>query len=178
MAATFVVEDGSGKADANAYTSVENADQYHENYGNPAAWSGLSTAEKQEAIREATRYMDALYFGRWRGTATNRLQRLAWPRTDVDKRDGFYYDPNEIPPELEDACAALALEHENSTTGLLPSLAAGSGSVKAERNKVGPIESETEYLGATRERVEFPLIDGILAPLLKGGGGVGVMSRG
>lgn len=36
--ATFVVEDGSGLATANSYCSVAEADTYHSNNGNPAAW--------------------------------------------------------------------------------------------------------------------------------------------
>lgn len=41
MAATFVVEDGTGKTDANSYASVATADQFHEDYGTPRSWFGL-----------------------------------------------------------------------------------------------------------------------------------------
>jgi hypothetical protein len=178
MAATFVIEDGTGKADANAYCSEAEADQYHDNFGAPAAWTGADSATKQAAIRAATRYIDAEYQGRWKGTATYRIQRLSWPRTDVEKRVGFFFDPNEMPVELKDACAQIALEHINAgTAGLQPNLAAGTGTVKSERSKVGSLETATEFMGGAREEVAYPIADGLLAILLLGSAGVGVVRR-
>ena len=179
MAATFEVETGTGSATANAYATEAECDQYHENYGDPAAWSGATSAAKQDAIREATRYMDALYGSRWKGWATNRLQRLDWPRANVEIRDGFMIEPTEMPTELKDACAAIALEVIGAgTTSLLPSLASGSGGLKAKSAGVGSLRTSKEYLGGSREAPEFPMIDGIIASLIKGGGGVGVLRRG
>ena len=43
MAATFVVEDGSGKVDANSYVSVAFADQYFLEHGSPLIWPGLTS---------------------------------------------------------------------------------------------------------------------------------------
>ena len=37
-------EDGTGKADAESYLSVTDADTYHTAHGDPAAWSGATTA--------------------------------------------------------------------------------------------------------------------------------------
>jgi hypothetical protein len=42
MAATFVVEDGTGLATANSYLSEADADTYHENHDYPLAWFGLA----------------------------------------------------------------------------------------------------------------------------------------
>ena len=44
MAATFVVEDGTGKTDANSYLSVAGADAYFDNRGRPKLWFGVTGA--------------------------------------------------------------------------------------------------------------------------------------
>ena len=65
MALVLVVEDGSGKADANGYVSVADADAYFEGRADPVGiagafdWSAQSTDNKEKAIVSATRMIDA-----------------------------------------------------------------------------------------------------------------------
>ena len=50
---SLVVEDGTGKADAESYISVADADTYHSNRGN-TDWAALTTTEKEQLLRGAT----------------------------------------------------------------------------------------------------------------------------
>ena len=61
MAATFIVEDGTGKSDANSYITEAAADQYVENHSGDAAWLAGQQADKEKALRLATQYIDNEY---------------------------------------------------------------------------------------------------------------------
>ena len=52
---TLVIEDGTGKSNAESYISVADADTYHSNRGN-TDWAALTTAEKERLLRIATDY--------------------------------------------------------------------------------------------------------------------------
>ena len=57
----MIPEDGTGLANANAYVSVEFADEYFSARGNQA-WAGLGSADKEAAILKATDYLEAVYW--------------------------------------------------------------------------------------------------------------------
>ncbi|HOD09097.1 MAG TPA: hypothetical protein PKG98_13515, partial [Myxococcota bacterium] len=68
---SLVVEDGSGKSNANAYVSLEDCDGYHADMGN-TAWvvddeDADNIAARETAIRKATAFIDRKYNGRFRG---------------------------------------------------------------------------------------------------------------
>jgi hypothetical protein len=63
---TLTVEDGTGKADAESYISVADADTYFTARNN-ATWAALSTSDKEAALRKATDYMLQAYRVRWAG---------------------------------------------------------------------------------------------------------------
>ena len=46
MALTLIKEDGTGKADANAYADVADGDAYHDGHLYATAWTG-ATADKR-----------------------------------------------------------------------------------------------------------------------------------
>ena len=56
----MIPEDGTGLANANAYVSVEFADEYFSARGNQT-WAGLGSADKEAAIIKATDYLEAVY---------------------------------------------------------------------------------------------------------------------
>jgi len=99
----LVVEDGTGKSNAESYLSVADCDTYHTNMGN-TGWAGDATV-KEVALRKATKFLDNKFRLRWKGTRTNEDQALAWPRSNVEDIDGFYYDSDGIPQTLKDATA-------------------------------------------------------------------------
>jgi hypothetical protein len=81
----LVIEDGTGKPEANAYVSII----WLENYlvGNwMQAFAALTEGEKEAAVITATRYIDGVY--PWKGTRKTLEQGLAWPRVGVEL-DGF-----------------------------------------------------------------------------------------
>ena len=56
MAIVLVVEDGTGKSDANTYTSVIYADTFSEQRGR-SAWLSLEDDEKAAALIKATEFI-------------------------------------------------------------------------------------------------------------------------
>ena len=170
----LIVEDGTGLATAESYASVAFADAYHTAYGNPADWSGASTADKEIGLRIATQYLDARYNGCWLGLRSNKLQALDWPRRNVVDPDGFVLDDDDLPLELEQATAILALKHVQGTE-LLPDQQT-SGDIKREAVKVGTIEEDITYFGAGSQLKTFPLVEKMLRHLVQSNA-VGVLER-
>jgi len=162
----LVVEDGSGKTDAESYLSVADADTYHTKHGGSTDWSGAETADKEEALRMATQYLDAVYHERWEGRRVSRDQALDWPRGWVEDRDGFAVDSDDIPAKLEDACAELAVRHITETDGLLPDLS-DPGIVASEAVAVGPVKVSTQYMGGNSPVTEFRIVEALLRGLIR-----------
>jgi hypothetical protein len=172
----LVVEDGTGLADADSYISLDDADTYHAGRSSAADWAGLSDPEKEAALRDATDYMVQAYRLDWKGTRLTTTQALDWPRAEVERADyafspgnglttisgDYYYPSDEVPIEVQRACASLALKA--SAGELLPDLGQ-----RVKREKVGPID--TEYADWGSESPRYPAIDGLLAPFLTNTGG-------
>lgn len=172
---TLIVEDGTGLSNAESYISVADATTYHANRGN-TAWADLaSDTIREQHLRKATAYLDQMYSRRWQGSVINATMSLDWPRAWVIREDfgGFvrgenyynYYPSDEVPQEVKDATCEAAL---SSVAGLLLA-EQGQGVI---REKVGPLE--VEYDRNSPQRRRFPIIDGLLAPLLKAAG-VGIV---
>jgi hypothetical protein len=163
---TLVVEDGTGKSNANAYVSVADADARHTLLGN-TAWTG-ATATKEAAIARATAYMEQAYRSRWvglprhprsaLGTSQVTPQALSWPRWDVWV-DGYPVDVNSVPAEVANACADLALKALSAELNVDLARA-------VVRKKIGPLE--TEYDRNSPQSIRYRAIDMALAPYLKG----------
>lgn len=169
MVATFTVEDGTGVVGANSYLSIANADQYHFDIGTAAAsWDGKTDSVKQQALRDATRYLDTQYGVQWKGSRTDRVNVLDWPRSFVLDTDGFEVESNVVPQGLKDATAEAALRSLDATqnpTGLTPDLV-GEGVIILKREKADKFEEETEYQGGLNQYVRFTVIDQLLHDLI------------
>jgi hypothetical protein len=161
----LVVEDGTGKADAESYLSVADCDTYHTKHGDSSDWSGASTADKEEALRMGTQYLDAIYNALWIGTRANETQALDWPRSDAEDYDGFIIGSTSIPQALKDATAEAAVRHITETNGLFPDVSE-PGAIKSYKVKVGPVEEATEYVGGQPQVPAFRIIDALLRDLL------------
>lgn len=61
MAINLIIEDGSGKADANSYASVADGDAYHAGHLYATAWTAATADQKAIALVMATRLIDAEY---------------------------------------------------------------------------------------------------------------------
>jgi len=106
----LIVEDGTGKVDAESYISVTDADTYHSNLGN-TNWTG-TTAVKEAALRKTTQYIQQTYFSQWAGYRNTSTQALDWPRIYVEIKGLRYTEyvlNTVVPQEIVDACASLAL---------------------------------------------------------------------
>lgn len=171
----LVVEDGTGRADANGYISVDDANTYFADR-NVTAWD--SVAEPEAAIILATDFMLNMYRMRWKGFRRFTTQALDWPRVAAEKPDSIgmgyggypnYYLLTEIPSEVKLACAELALRA--SAGSLAPDLSPDDY-IKIAR--VGPIS--VEYADYRPLVSLFRSVEQKLAPLLVGTAGVAMIA--
>lgn len=154
----LIVEDGTGKADAQSYASVATATAYHANFGN-AAWDNAVIDEKEVALRKATAYIDGHY--RFKGEPDSETQALSWPRYGVIVGE-FELASNAIPSKVVAATCALALR------ALSGDLESDESSQYVESVTVGPISrkmSAPRFGGQKR----FAAVDALLRDLTRGG---------
>jgi len=88
MALTLVKEDGTGKADANAYADLTDANAYHDGHLYASAWTAATDAQKATALVMASRLIDAEW--QFNGTRTNAVQGLQWPRAKCPEPDNVH----------------------------------------------------------------------------------------
>lgn len=165
----LIIEDGTGKTDANSYTTVEEARSYASARGTELP---TEDAQVESLLVRAMDYLEAQR-GKYQGVKTYPgLQALQWPRSGVIIDCDYQLPDNIIPNELKNAQKQLALEVFNGLV-LLPS---SDGRV-VKREKVDVIE--TEYMtgqdlgsGATMGP-SFPAVDALLEPLFSACGGGG-----
>lgn len=138
------VEDGTGKANADAFVSVADCDAYCMAYGlSPWTDAPASPAEDKEgAIRRATTRLSTGYS--WKGArAHGRSQALAWPRSGATDGENDPIADTEIPAELVQACCELAARELANPGSTAPDVTLTE---RVRRETVGPIT--TEYASA------------------------------
>ena len=164
----LIVEDGTGRADAESYCSVAEAAAYFTKRGRADDWDGV--LDKEAALRSATDYLEQVYRGRWLGVRTTTAQALDWPRSGVPWLDsplGSRPD-DEVPRELKNACAELAIRAGSSP------LMEDQGRETASES-VGPI-SVTYREGSQRQQ-SYPAATTWLSSLVRSGGFTMTLSR-
>jgi hypothetical protein len=141
----FQVETGTGLVDANAYCTVAYVDNYLNDHGAPASWFALSQGAKEQAIREATRFMDQTF--NFVGRKYTKLQSLMWPRTGVEDAEGWAWAASELHPSLLEATALFASEVANGNP-LIKNVLDGNPGVRSESGTLpGPLSSSKTYAG-------------------------------
>lgn len=165
----LIVEDGTGLTNSESYIAVAAADTYFSNRADEI-WSGLSTPEKETALRKAAQYLDSTYWNRFSGERVSTAQALAWPRV-YQSTDPAYLNQVLIvvPQAVKDAQAELAVRAAQFS--LSPDQDRG-GAVRSKQ--VGSIS--IEYFEGASAGKTFPLVDSILSRVLRGLGG-GTMER-
>jgi hypothetical protein len=161
---SLIVEDGTGKADAESYVSVVEANAYHTKRGN-AAWADLDTPVKEQYLRQASDYLAQNYATLWKGSRLTTFQALDWPRWNVMRPDITPYltlDPNVIPTAIKSASCELALRCINGA--LSPDL-----TTQVVKEAIGPIS--VEYLPGARQTPRYEAIERLLDPFLQASGG-------
>lgn len=167
----LIVEDGTGRADADSLVSLEEADVYHAQLGN-AGWesqSGVSDSEelKEQALRRASRFISDSF--KFKGYPKNgRTQNLAWPRFYVDDDEDYSIPSNEIPREIKRAVYEVALVELENPGAMYPVV---TQTDRVKREKVGPLE--VEYLNnqtdAYADRPFLTKVVDIIGPFLMPG---------
>lgn len=171
MTASIVVEDGTGKTDSNAYISTTTGDVVLEEIYLIMGLASAPTLNDIDCIA-GTRYIDAIFGKQWRGVRSNSDQALDWPRSNVNDADGYYFDSDEIPTELEMACALYAYYAQTDGSNLIPNLT-DEGGIKKESVKAGPISKSIEYSGSSSADKVYRLSETFLSQLIDAGGTVG-----
>lgn len=159
----LIVEDGTGKVDAESFNSLAEILTYATKYG--LTWPGSASSTDQEvAAREAAQYMEAVYGGQITGSRVSSTQALSWPRNYAEDAElepggytGTYYIPsNIVPVRWKEAHAELSVKA--LTEDLMPDLA-NPGSIKSKSVQVGPISKSVEYVGANSPIKWFRKVD-------------------
>lgn len=142
----LIVEDGSGKVDAESYVSVADCAAYATAHG--LTFAGDEPA-KEARLRRATQYLDAQYA--YKGEEQTDAQALAWPRTVA----------NGVPREIVSACCELACKSGDLWQDVDPS------AVVSETT--GPL-STTYAEPANGGQVRYAAVDALLKRWVSGGG--------
>lgn len=115
----LVVEDGTGKVNAESYAAVADFQTFFNNRGVDIA--ALEDLEIEQLLRKATDYLQGYYRGSWKGVRNTITQALDWPRYNVTLEDvpgGWAQYPamlpnNVIPNEIKNACSLLAYKAQS-----------------------------------------------------------------
>jgi len=163
----FVLEDGSGVADANAFASVAYVNAYFVDRG-ITSWTG-SDALKQSYIIRATDYIVTRFGRRFKGEELYPdTQALPFPRTGDPAVEG-------MPDTLLKATAEYANRARVAPLAPDPVVSDTGRTVTGSRRKVGPIETETQYAAEGSSIMllkPYPAADMLMLPLLRRTAGV------
>jgi len=164
----LIVEDGTGKPDANSYAAVADADAYFLARKN-AAWIGTNDA-KEAALIQASDYIEARYWGRFVGAQKTATQALSWPRTGAGD-----YDDDEIPAALKNACIEYAVRALTAPLAPDPVVSeSGVAMVTTREEVVGAVVVEHEPVARGQGSSPlnyrpYPAADMLIARLLVSG---------
>jgi hypothetical protein len=160
----IVVEDGTGLSNAESYVTVAFCDTYFSDRGD-ATWTGTD-AEKEEALRKATEYLDVTYT--WIGSIKVDTQALGWPRDGAWDKEGRSLE-DIVPLGVERATAEAALKALSASL-----LADTTNSDFVTKEKVDVIE--VEYASGAPSGTQYNYITRLLKGLTIGSSG-GSQSR-
>lgn len=158
----LIVEDGSGRADAESYGSVAAASVYFTNLGN-TAWGLLTTQQQEALLRKGTMYIDAQYGERMRGRKKSSTQALEWPRVEAYDNSDYVIPSDTLPTRLLQATFEAALL--SNTQDLLPTLST-PGSIKSTVQKVAVITEEITYTGGASQIPYVHKVHLLMSPLI------------
>ncbi len=172
----LIVEDGTGKADADAFVSVADCDAYHVALGN-SDWTGDETV-KEAAIRRSTAYLTTAYVyvgERLKG----RSQSLSWPRNNAYDVEGDLVPNNEVPTEIVAATCEAALYELTNPNGLNQVITL-TERTKSEKVDVIEVEYAGTSGGVDAAKPVLTKLENLIAALIiskASGGGTGFVAR-
>ncbi len=165
----LVVEDGTGVAGANSYSTVAEFKEYHKDRGTDISGLG-GVADIEKLLIQATDYITQRWDPVFMGSKESSDQPLAFPRK-------YLYDFNGdlvvgIPSKLKWAQAEYALRAASGSLFTEPTTQASGQVATLIREKIGPIETETRFAeGSTQQVVKsIPMGDRWLQEYVVPGG--------
>jgi hypothetical protein len=159
----LVIEDGTGKADAESHLAVADWKVYAANQGyDYEALAASEDTDIEAALRRGTNAIDARVRSRLNGAyPTSTTQRLLFPVTGLVDIWGRSIASDAVPVQIVDATAESAWRELQAAGSMAPDVAAG-GKVLT-RIKAG--DNELEYALTAGGTATFTAIDNILAGL-------------
>ncbi len=164
----FVIEDGNGLSDSNAYVTAAEANTYLADRGSATTeWDALGGGEKQKLIVLASDYVDVRF--RWRGERSLSSQNMEWPRRNAQRDDGTL--ATGVPTELKEAVIEYANRAAVSDLAPDPAYQDENAPLSSKREKVGPLEVEVHFAGggSVPSFRKYPIADEKLRELVLGG---------
>lgn len=152
----LIVEDGTGKVDAESFATIAEADTRLAGLG-LTNWGLLTEPEKEQALRRAAQFMEQRWRLRWKGVRYSGSQALSWPRANVIA-EGYLYPFDAVPTAVRHANIDLAL-------------CAAAGDLNPDpkpiviRQKLGPLERQYDINSLKAPR--FTAVSMLVAPFLK-----------
>jgi hypothetical protein len=141
---TLIIEDGTGKPDAESYASAEDLDMYAVKFG---VTIPAEVPAQEALLRRAALAMDGMT---WKGRKTNSEQALCWPRRGVEL-DREIKPDHYLPARIQYGQMALAAEiHADDVDPI-------------EKRK-GAVTLERVEGAVTREYATIPNTSGRLLP--------------
>lgn len=165
----LIVEDGTGVDNANSYVDLTFADDYFSQRG-VQSWADASVQDKEVALIKATDYIELRFRDRWKGLLSEEVTTLSFPRTYLYDRKG--QPVTDVPGDVKKAVCEYALRAINSDLLPDPVSSDNGGNIKRVYERVGPIESETEYQQGHYVFRPYPSADKLLSFWVLGSGKV------
>lgn len=167
MAVTLVVEDGTGRSDANALVSLTEAKTYWDGRG--TSYSSYTDDQLNGAIVRASAFLTNAFV--WQGLKVNgRDQVMPFPRHALLDRDNWPVSSTEVPREVVAACSEIALYEAANPEAMNPQVVL---SEKVRSEQVGSIRVEYANIfnNATDARPVLTVVSDLLWPFLANGQG-------
>lgn len=132
------------------------------------SYAGKTDDQITQALVRASSYIDGAYRAAFPGYKTGRrTQVLEWPRTNATDGAGNSLPSDEVPVEIETATYEGGIRELASPGSLAPDVAAGGGGIKRHREKIGPLDEETEYFSNGSTTAAFATIRQALGGLIR-----------
>lgn len=162
MAVTLIVEDGTGKSDANALITLAWLKEYFDGRG--VSYAGHTDDQLNGAIVRASAFLASAY--QWQGIKVNqRAQTMPFPRTGVFDREGWNVLQDEIPREVKAACCEIAIYEAANPGGMNPNVVLAE---KVTSEQVGPIRVEyaNAFMSADSSRPVLTVVSDLIDQFL------------
>lgn len=166
----FVLEDGTGLDDSNAYITPAEMTAYHLDRGTEISAQYDDTL-KQRAIVAASDYVDLVFGPRLFGLQLVQGQAMKFPRQFLYDPEFYYTAIVGIPTKLKNAVAEYAILELLNPGALLPNpVVSETGlQVASTYEKAGSVEERITYIASSVKTVKpFPKADRWMRDFISG----------